>query len=165
MRRARWRKDPATKNQKKFVESRWNKAPKCAQGRMANDGSRDLHIQSLTKGEAANIITRIKHGAMVPSDLCDLSAAELTLLAESIRGQGESDEERGTTAVEGAQEAGTRSSYCGSIGSPLIHHAAALVFRLFTLKQTAPTCSHRLSTKTGLGDPSRISPASYSRVP
>ena len=70
MRRAKWRGQPATENQKKFVESRWNKAPKYVQGEVAHDAERSLRIQRLTKGEAANIITRIKHGAMVliPSD-------------------------------------------------------------------------------------------------
>jgi len=31
---------------------------------LAHDGAHNLRIQRLTKGEAANIITRIKHGAM-----------------------------------------------------------------------------------------------------
>ena len=65
MRRAKWRQQPATESQKTFVESRWNKAPKYVQGEMARDAIHDLRIQRLTKGEAANIITRIKHGAMV----------------------------------------------------------------------------------------------------
>ena len=65
MRRAKWRQQPATENQKTFVESRWNKAPKYVQGEAAHDAVRSLRIQRLTKGEAANIITRIKHGAMV----------------------------------------------------------------------------------------------------
>ena len=65
MRRAKWRQQPATESQKTFVESRWNKAPKYVQGEMVQDASRNLRIQRLTKGEAANIITRIKHGAMV----------------------------------------------------------------------------------------------------
>lgn len=65
MRRAKWRHDPATDGQKKFVESRLNKAPKYAQKAAESGTSRSLRIQRLTKGEAANIITRIKHGAMV----------------------------------------------------------------------------------------------------
>ena len=65
MRRAKWRKEPATESQKSFVESRWNKAPKYVQGEMRNDAARTLRIERMTKGEAANIIARIKHGAMV----------------------------------------------------------------------------------------------------
>lgn len=64
LRRARWRQQPATESQKNFVESRWKKAPKYAQGEVVNDINRDPRIRRLTKGEAANIITRIKHGAM-----------------------------------------------------------------------------------------------------
>ncbi|KAF9650534.1 P-loop containing nucleoside triphosphate hydrolase protein [Thelephora ganbajun] len=64
MRRAKWRKQPATENQKTFVASRWNKAPKYAQGETTHDAAHSLRIQKLTKGEAANVITRIKHGAM-----------------------------------------------------------------------------------------------------
>jgi len=65
LRRAKWRQQPATESQKTFVESRWKKAPKSVQGEVAHDAARSLRIQRLTKGEAANIITRIKHGAMV----------------------------------------------------------------------------------------------------
>jgi ATP-dependent helicase IRC3 len=68
LRRAKWRQEPATENQKAFVKSRWNKAPKYIQGKAENDAGRSLRIQRLTKGEAANIITRIKHGAMVLSN-------------------------------------------------------------------------------------------------
>lgn len=65
MRRAKWRQQPATEGQKTFVESRWNKAPKYVQGEVGDNAARRLHVERLTKGEAANIITRIKHGAMV----------------------------------------------------------------------------------------------------
>ena len=60
-----WRRQPATESQKTFVESRWKKAPKYAQSGTGHDTARSLRIQRLTKGEAANIIARIKHGAMV----------------------------------------------------------------------------------------------------
>lgn len=77
MRRAKWRQQPATESQKSFVESRWNKAPKYVQGEAVNDAARGLRIQRLTKGEAANIITRIKHGAMVSVLFDDSYAMEL----------------------------------------------------------------------------------------
>jgi ATP-dependent helicase IRC3 len=78
MRRAKWRQQPATENQKTFVESRWSKAPKYVQGEMAHDAARSLRIQRLTKGEAANIITRIKHGAMVSVQFGESCVVELT---------------------------------------------------------------------------------------
>ena len=65
MRRAKWRQQPATEGQIKIVDSRWNKAPKYASGEGEDGAARSLRIQRLTKGEAANIITRLKHGAMV----------------------------------------------------------------------------------------------------
>ena len=78
MRRAKWRQQPATENQKSFVESRWNKAPRYAQGGVIDDAARSLRIQRLTRGDAANIITRIKHGAMVSVLFDDSHVAELT---------------------------------------------------------------------------------------
>ncbi|KAF5374878.1 hypothetical protein D9758_000323 [Tetrapyrgos nigripes] len=53
LRSARWRKTPATEQQIKFVGKRWSKR---------SDDS-DKKLENLTKGEAANIITRLKHGA------------------------------------------------------------------------------------------------------
>lgn len=57
LRTARWRSDPATDPQKKFVSSKWKN--------MQNMTKEDMEkrIKSLTKGDAANIITRLKHGA------------------------------------------------------------------------------------------------------
>ena len=78
MRRAKWRKEPATESQRAFVEARWNKAPKYVQGEMKHDAARTLRIKRLTKGEAANIITRIKHGAMVSIPFDEYCAVKLT---------------------------------------------------------------------------------------
>ena len=63
--RVRWRQQPATESQNTFVESRWHKAPKYVQGDTGHDAAHNIRIQRMTKGQAANIITRIKHGAMV----------------------------------------------------------------------------------------------------
>ncbi|KAI0348569.1 P-loop containing nucleoside triphosphate hydrolase protein [Trametopsis cervina] len=54
-RHASWRHEPATANQKELVRKRWYKL----------DGGvdRSEDLAHLTKGEAANIITRLKHGA------------------------------------------------------------------------------------------------------
>ena len=73
-----WRRQPATESQKTFVESRWKKAPKYAQSGTVHDTARSLRIQRLTKGEAANIIARIKHGAMVCIPFDEYRAAVLT---------------------------------------------------------------------------------------
>ena len=119
MRSAKWRLQPATENQKTFVQFRWNKAPKYVQGEVLNDAARSLRIQRLTKGEAANIITRIKHGAMVSvlvwRFIC--GGTNPTPFVESIRAQNEGHEERGTAAAEGAEEAGPRNRNCGPVDS------------------------------------------------
>lgn len=58
---ARWRRTPATASQKKFLAQRWAKFKKEA----SEDGdSPPDKLASMTKGEAANIITRLKHGAL-----------------------------------------------------------------------------------------------------
>ncbi|KAJ7038251.1 P-loop containing nucleoside triphosphate hydrolase protein [Mycena alexandri] len=60
LRSARWRMAPASEQQKIFVEKRWGKR------RFDSDSeaeSKAERIATLTKGEAANIITRLKHGA------------------------------------------------------------------------------------------------------
>ncbi|OSD03148.1 P-loop containing nucleoside triphosphate hydrolase protein [Trametes coccinea BRFM310] len=65
LRGARWRWEPATDSQRQFILKRW-KARKVPvggdiQGKVlvaSEDG-----LQNLKKGEAANIITRLKHGA------------------------------------------------------------------------------------------------------
>ncbi|KAJ7092677.1 P-loop containing nucleoside triphosphate hydrolase protein [Mycena epipterygia] len=60
LRSARWRRAPASEQQKKFVEKRWGK-------RNLDSGpeaeSKSERIANMTKGEAANIISRLKHGA------------------------------------------------------------------------------------------------------
>lgn len=53
LRSARWRKSPASPGQINFLASRWrNRRPEQID-----------KTKELTKGEAANIITRLKHGA------------------------------------------------------------------------------------------------------
>ena len=61
MRQARWRKYPASEAQQNFISKRYQKQ------RDKNDAeNQDLRdFSELTKGEAANIITRLKHGAQV----------------------------------------------------------------------------------------------------
>lgn len=64
MRNAKWRRAPASDSQRKFVETRWFKKVNADNGDDSTD-KKALDVASLTKGEAANIITRIKHGAVV----------------------------------------------------------------------------------------------------
>ncbi|EKM61106.1 uncharacterized protein PHACADRAFT_156288 [Phanerochaete carnosa HHB-10118-sp] len=61
-RTARWRRAPATDSQKRFLAQRWSKSRKEAS---EIDGKQPERLAALTKGEAANIITRLKHGALV----------------------------------------------------------------------------------------------------
>jgi len=59
-RTAKWRSSPASDAQKKLVENRWSKT-------LSNwaDIRKEEFFTKLTKGNAAIIITRIKHGAVV----------------------------------------------------------------------------------------------------
>ncbi|KAJ6621692.1 P-loop containing nucleoside triphosphate hydrolase protein [Mycena sp. CBHHK59/15] len=59
LRSARWRMAPASEQQKKFVAKRWGKKME-SESEADNQAKR---IAALTKGDAANIITRLKHGA------------------------------------------------------------------------------------------------------
>jgi len=57
LRTARWRREPASATQKAFVLKRWEKRL------AAETDSQKQNLARLTKGEAANMITRLKHGA------------------------------------------------------------------------------------------------------
>ncbi|PFH54425.1 hypothetical protein AMATHDRAFT_134467 [Amanita thiersii Skay4041] len=57
LRSAKWRKQPATDSQKELISKRWTKH--------SSDEEKKIKIKSLTKGQAANILTRLKHGAQV----------------------------------------------------------------------------------------------------
>ncbi|TFK41214.1 P-loop containing nucleoside triphosphate hydrolase protein [Crucibulum laeve] len=58
LRSARWRKAPASKGQLQLLAKRW--ARKSVQG---DDGDQEEKLAKMTKGDAANIIIRLKHGA------------------------------------------------------------------------------------------------------
>lgn len=57
LRAAKWRKGPASEQQQKLVVKR--------HGKLGPDPGAFQSLRQLTKGEAANIITRLKHGAKV----------------------------------------------------------------------------------------------------
>ncbi|KAJ7244750.1 P-loop containing nucleoside triphosphate hydrolase protein [Mycena haematopus] len=60
LRSARWRKTPASEQQKNFVSKRWGKRKFDSDTEAESKAEK---IATLTKGEAANIISRLKHGA------------------------------------------------------------------------------------------------------
>ncbi|KAL0951262.1 hypothetical protein HGRIS_007976 [Hohenbuehelia grisea] len=59
LRSARWRKHPATPDQKELVARKWRNYADDSSGK-----SLEERLANLTKGEAANVITRLKHGAL-----------------------------------------------------------------------------------------------------
>ena len=64
LRTAKWRKDSATPAQKQFIQKRRSGSKLLA----GSEGDGDKGSpQNITKGEAANMITRLKHGALVSS--------------------------------------------------------------------------------------------------
>jgi ATP-dependent helicase IRC3 len=63
LRSARWRKAVATEKQKALVSKRWLKRDSLDGA--ASENERLSKIANMTKGEAANIIIRLKHGAQV----------------------------------------------------------------------------------------------------
>ncbi|KAF7793340.1 hypothetical protein EIP86_004452 [Pleurotus ostreatoroseus] len=64
LRTAKWRHQPATDNQKSFIRKRWLKRKtSAADFDDAEEQKKLTDIAKLTKGDAANIISRLKHGA------------------------------------------------------------------------------------------------------
>lgn len=63
-RAASWRQKPASEAQRKMVAKLWEKRSDMPQS------VRSAKLSALTKGEAANIITRVKHGAAVGIMAC-----------------------------------------------------------------------------------------------
>ncbi|KIL70887.1 hypothetical protein M378DRAFT_183448 [Amanita muscaria Koide BX008] len=62
LRSATWRKQPASDGQKQLIEKRWGKRINSANG-FPSEEARTQMIHNLTKGQAGNILTRLKHGA------------------------------------------------------------------------------------------------------
>lgn len=63
LRSAKWRKEPATAAQKALVAIRYRSHVEENQG--TNGKPNSFAPEDLTKGQAANMITRLKHGAQV----------------------------------------------------------------------------------------------------
>ena len=64
LRSAGWRKKPASDSQKELIAKRWRVRPG-SHGGFSSEEERMNKIHNLTKGQAANILTRLKHGAQV----------------------------------------------------------------------------------------------------
>jgi ATP-dependent helicase IRC3 len=81
-RAARWREQPATDAQKALIRARW-KVP-AVQGWGDGMGDQRAKIDGMKKGEAANILTRLRHGAQVRrrSDRCLPSAEGSSMTGE-----------------------------------------------------------------------------------
>jgi len=84
LRNAKWRSDSATDAQKKYVKLRWSNR-KLTKSTDNNDD--EERIRKLTKGEAANIITRLKHGAQTRYEkkLKTINKVNRTALNEQMR--------------------------------------------------------------------------------
>ncbi|KAI0639485.1 P-loop containing nucleoside triphosphate hydrolase protein [Trametes polyzona] len=84
LRTAKWRREPATPAQKQFVAQRW-KGRKVVVAADAHEKSlmmTDEGLKKLTKGEAANIITRLKHGAQARHEKRQKERAQAALAAQ-----------------------------------------------------------------------------------
>src|SRR6266550_7627298 len=68
---AGWRKKPASDSQKQLIAKRWRVRPG-SYGGFSSEEERMDKIHHLTKGQAANILTRLKHGAQVCPTWCTL---------------------------------------------------------------------------------------------
>ncbi|KAK2461954.1 hypothetical protein APHAL10511_006417 [Amanita phalloides] len=62
LRSANWRKKSASDSQKQLIAKRW-RARASGHNGFSSDEEKEKKIGSLTKGQAANILTRLKHGA------------------------------------------------------------------------------------------------------
>jgi len=85
LRSAKWRRQPATDNQKAFLRKRLTKrwSPIDPNGASSSSGKSEAErIDTMTKGEAANIITRLKHGAQARYEKKAKELRKVTLSAQ-----------------------------------------------------------------------------------
>ncbi|EJD55046.1 P-loop containing nucleoside triphosphate hydrolase protein [Auricularia subglabra TFB-10046 SS5] len=100
-RSARWRREPASDSQKKFVAQRWglHKA-EAILAPTPDQEQQEQRLATLTKGEAGDIISRLKHGAAVRSVFpCSSADADAELGPDTLR-------EEAADAGSHAREAG-----------------------------------------------------------
>jgi len=98
LRTARWRMAPATEQQKKLVAKRWGKRQFDSDLETENKAQR---IAKLTKGEAANIISRLKHGAQARYDKkVKIAARTAHNLTKEVRRRAREDVRVGPLPVE-----------------------------------------------------------------
>ena len=105
LRTARWRWEPATASQKTMIMKRWKdrKVVGAADGRRRAVLATEEGLKSMTKGEAANIITRLKYGAQVTTASRDHNMAQILtrIPSDPIREEEESYGEGGAGRAEG----------------------------------------------------------------
>ena len=100
LRSANWRKAPATPGQKDFIKKRWKKALSALDGE-GEAVAQQRRIDALTKGEAANIITRLRHGAQARYEKKAKDLAKALATAEKERRRrAREDVKVGALAVE-----------------------------------------------------------------
>ncbi|KAI0669814.1 P-loop containing nucleoside triphosphate hydrolase protein [Trametes maxima] len=90
LRTAKWRWEPATDAQKQFLMKRWKaRAAFNLNGVPGKEpGASEKDLRSLKKGEAANMITRLKHGAQARHEKRQKALAKAALSAEKeMRGR------------------------------------------------------------------------------
>ncbi|KAI0735086.1 P-loop containing nucleoside triphosphate hydrolase protein [Earliella scabrosa] len=84
LRMAKWRWEPASESQKQFILKRWKarKVLATADGESKSLLATDEGLKTMKKGEAANIITRLKHGAQARYEKRKKEQAKLVLAVE-----------------------------------------------------------------------------------
>ncbi|KAI0361525.1 P-loop containing nucleoside triphosphate hydrolase protein [Trametes cingulata] len=87
LRSAKWRWEPATDSQKQFVMKRWKarKVLAAADGQGKMLLATDDGLSSMKRGEAANIITRLKHGAQARYEKRQKELAKAALAVDKER--------------------------------------------------------------------------------
>ncbi|KDQ16273.1 hypothetical protein BOTBODRAFT_30973 [Botryobasidium botryosum FD-172 SS1] len=99
LQRAPWRRAPATDNQKKFIAKRLKISLEDGEVTQPDDTAissspladpkRRISLATLTKGQAADIIIRLKHGAMARYDKKKRKSAKEALIEEKERARRE----------------------------------------------------------------------------
>lgn len=79
LRSAGWRKTPASDSQKDVIAKRWRVRPGSQSG-FSSEEERMDKIHGLTKGQAADILTRLRHGGQVSHHMMLTSTSNSLLI-------------------------------------------------------------------------------------
>lgn len=108
-RSAQWRRTPATDSQKAIITKRF-------QASAVNGLSgKSFDASSLTKGQAADIITRLKHGAQASHLTSTLFVHAINYDTDSLHQKSETCLEGSQCGRKGAPSARTRAGFCRAI--------------------------------------------------